>query len=586
MKFLTTIIIFLSLVISSEAFSQSALGKEKKKKKKKGEKEQISSVDKSDQQKCERLFMEAEKAKVTEDWETAIKNYKEVLAIDDKNANAHFQLAQIYTGTAKLVDSEKEANEAVRLDPVNKWYLEMLASVYMNQGKAKEATEVFKTLISKFSNNPEYYLNLGFLQSKAGQYDAAIKTYEQFEKNFGLDENVVMEKKNLFLRMNKFNEAVNEIHKLVDEFPGEIDYLMMEADLYRANRMKEKATELYKKILEKEPDNAQASLALADLGMQSGNEQQSLESIKKVFANEKVDVDTKIKILYPYLQYWEIQKDKKQEAFDLAEILTNTHPNEAKAFAIKGDLYYLDTQTDKALDAYQKSLLLNKDVFQVWQQVMVLYNQKKDWISLDKTCNEAMELFPNQSLIYLFKGGAEVQNKEYEKALKSFSRGEKMSGDNDKVRAQFWANLGDVYHNLNKVTESDSAYERSLKLDPENSYVLNNYSYYLSLRKENLEKAKQMSAYSNKLEPDNSSFLDTYSWILFQLNDFTGAKEWQEKAMKAGGDKSGTILEHYGDILSQLGNKEEAINYWKQAKELGTDSSTLDKKISEGKYLE
>ena len=249
-------------------------------------------------------------------------------------------------------------------------------------------------------------------------------------------------------------------------------------------------------------------------------------------------------------------------------------------------MYYLDTQYDKALEAYQKSLSLNKDVFQVWQQVMVLYNQKKDWINLDKTCNDAMELFPNQSLIYLFKGGAEVQNKEYEKALKSFSRGEKMSGDNDKVRAQFLANLGDVYHNLNKVTESDSAYDRSLKLDPENSYVLNNYSYYLSLRKANLEKAKQMSAYANKLEPDNSSFLDTYAWILFQLNDFAGAKEWQEKALKAGGDKSGTEVEHYGDILFQLGNIEEAIKHWKQAKELGTDSSTIDKKILEGKYIE
>jgi tetratricopeptide (TPR) repeat protein len=586
MKFFSTIIVFLSLIISCEAASLHFLDREKRKKKKSNDKEQTSTLSKDDQQKVERLFMEAEKAKVTEDWETAIKNYIEVLSTDNKNANAHFQLAQIYTTTTKLPEAEHEAAEAVKLDAGNKWYLEMLASIYMNQGKAKEATEIFKSLTAKFPNNPEYFLNLAFLQGKTDQQEAAIKTYELFEKNFGLDENVVMEKKNLFLRMNKFNEAVNEIHKLVNEFPGETDYLMMEADLYRANRMKEKAIESYKKILAIEPDNAQALLALADLGMQSGNEQQSLESIKKVFANEKVDVDTKIKILFPYLQYWDMQKDKKQDAFDLAEILTTTHPNEAKAFAIKADLYYLDNQNDKALEAYLKSLSLNKDVFQVWQQAMVLYNQKQDWSNLQKTCNDAMELFPNQAFVYLFKGGAEVQTKDYEKALRSFSKGEKMSADNDKMRAQFLANMGDVYHNLNKLTESDSAYDRSLKLDAENSYVLNNYSYYLSLRKVNLEKAKQMSAYANKLEPDNSSFLDTYSWILFQLNDFAGAKEWQEKAMKAGGDKSGTILEHYGDILYQLGNKEEALKYWKQAKELGTDSSTIDKKILEGKYIE
>ena len=161
-----------------------------------------------------------------------------------------------------------------------------------------------------------------------------------------------------------------------------------------------------------------------------------------------------------------------------------------------------------------------------------------------------------------------------------------MSFDNDKLRAQFLANLGDVYHAMNKFTESDSAYDRSLKFDAENSYVLNNYSYYLSIRKVNLEKAKQMSAYSNKLDPGNTSFLDTYAWILFQLNDFAGAKEWQQKAMNAGGDKSGTILEHYGDILFKLGNKDEALNYWKQAKALGTDSTTIDRKIAEMKYVE
>ena len=272
--------------------------------------------------------------------------------------------------------------------------------------------------------------------------------------------------------------------------------------------------------------------------------------------------------------------------FDLAEILTTVHPSEAKAWAIKGDLYYLDNQDDKALQSYLQSLKLSKSVFQVWQQVMLLYNMKKDWAGLQQTCNDALELFPNQALIYLFKGGAEYQNKDYDKAVKSYMKGAKMSVDDEKLRAQFFANLGDAYHSLNKNDESDSAYEQSLKLDPENAYVLNNYSYYLSMRKVNLERAKQMSAYSNKLDPDNSSFLDTYAWILFQMNDYTGAREWLDKAFKAGGDKSGTIVEHYGDALYMLGNKDQALDYWKKAKDLGTDSGTIERKIAEQKYVE
>ena len=587
MRFPSTILYLLLIILSCQTLALNAQDNGKKKKKKKGDdKTETGSLDKSSQQKLSRLFLEAEKAKVTEDWETAIKNYQEVVATDPNNANAHFQLSQIFYNQGKMAESESEALSAVKTDGNNKWYYEMLANIYMNEGKPKEAVEIFKELIRKFPNSAEYYLNLGFLQSKLGQYETAVKTYEQFEKNFGIDENVIMEKKNLFLRLNKFNEAIAEVEKLVDAFPEDVDYLHMEAELYRANRMKEKATELYKKILTIEPDNADALLAMADMGMQSGDTKQSLESIKKIFENPKVDVDTKIKILYPYLQYWELQKDKKQDAIDLAELLTATHPDDAKGFAIKGDLYYLDLQNDKALESYKRGLELNKDVFQVWQQVMVIYNLKRDWAALQKTSNEAMELFPNQAMVDLFKGPAEQQNKELEKAVKSYLKGEKMTADNDKLRGQFWANLGDAYHSLNKMTESDSAYDRSLKLDPENAYVLNNYSYYLSLRKANLEKAKQMSAYANKLDPDNSSFLDTYAWILFQLNDFTGAKEWQEKAMKADDGQSGTILEHYGDIIFKLGSTEEAVKFWKQAKEKGTDSISIDKKIAQGKYIE
>ena len=578
-------IIFLSLIFFVSCKSGQKAVADSKADKKKGQ-QTAGKLSKEDQAKVTRLFFDAEKAKVIEDWDNALKNYTDVLTVDPYNADAHFQLAQIYMNLKKPAQAETEAVNAVKLDPGNKWYLETLASVYMNEGKVKEATEAFKALVDRFPGNPDYYLNLGFLYSKTNQFESAIKVYDQFQKNFGIDESVVEEKKNLYLRLNRFNDAVNEVHKLVDAYPGETQYMLMEADLYRANKVKDKASDLYNRVLAIEPDNARALLALADLGVQNGNPQQSLEDLKKIFANPKVDVDTKVKILYPYLQFWDIKKDHKQDAFDLAEILTQTHPDQAKAWAIKGDLYYLDNQNDKALAAYLKSLEITKDVFQVWQQVMLIYNSNKDWVNLEKTCKEAIEVFPNQAFVYLFKGGAELQTKEYEKAVKSFSKGEKMSADNDKLRAQFLSNMGDAYHSLNKNTESDSAYDRALKLDPENAFVLNNYSYYLSERKVNLEKAKEMSAYSNKLEPDNTSFLDTYAWILFQLNDFTAAKDWQDKAIKAGGDKSGTILEHYGDILFKLGKKDEALDYWKKAKDLGTDSSTLDRKIAEQKYIE
>jgi predicted Zn-dependent protease len=115
--------------------------------------------------------------------------------------------------------------------------------------------------------------------------------------------------------------------------------------------------------------------------------------------------------------------------------------------------------------------------------------------------------------------------------------------------------------------------------------VLNNYSYYLSVRKANLERAKQMSAYANKLDPDNDSFMDTYAWILFQLGEFPEAKTFQDRAVLKN-PKNPTLLEHYGDILIKLGEKEKAVEYWRRAKEAGSDSRTIETKIAELKYVE
>lgn len=532
-----------------------------------------------------RTFMDGQRAKAIEDYDEAQKKFQEVIRLDPKNAVAHFEVASLLYNANKFDEALPEAETAVKLVPSNKWYLEQLAAIHMKKNNAKDAIKDYDQLIKLSPNDPDNYFDLAYLYLQTNQPDLAIKTYDLFEKNYGLEESVVLQKERIYLKENKFDQAVVEVQKLIDAYPGEVQYMGMLAELYALNNKKDKANEIYQKILEIEPDNAQALIATADISAAKGDSTARLVSMKKIFANPKVNIDTKIKMLYPYVQYYELKKDKMQDAFDLAQVLVQTHPAQAKAFAIQGDLYYIDKKDSLALPAYLKALELQKEVFSVWQQVMLIYNSQRDWDKLNKIATDAMELFPNQAVIYLFKGGAEFQLKEYEKSVKTFTKAEKMAADNPQLKAQIFSNLGDSYHSLNKDAESDSAYEHSLKLDPENAYVLNNYSYYLSLRKANLQRAKQMSAYANKLDPDNDSFMDTYAWILFQLGEFQEAKVFQDRAVLRN-PKNPTLLEHYGDILIQMGEKDKAVEYWRKAKDAGSDSKTLDTKIAQVKYVE
>jgi len=151
---------------------------------------------------------------------------------------------------------------------------------------------------------------------------------------------------------------------------------------------------------------------------------------------------------------------------------------------------------------------------------------------------------------------------------------------------EFYSSLADSYHAIKEHKLSDEYYEKSLEIDSNNILILNNYAYYLSVRKIKLEIAKKMSYKCNELEKENGTYQDTYAWVLYELKEYDEAKEWMEKALKNGGDKSAVVVEHYGDILYQLGDVESAIIQWKKAKELGEASKFLDKKLEDGKLYE
>jgi Tfp pilus assembly protein PilF len=198
----------------------------------------------------------------------------------------------------------------------------------------------------------------------------------------------------------------------------------------------------------------------------------------------------------------------------------------------------------------------------------------------------AIDLFPNQPTVYLTYGIGLSQQGKNKEAIEYLKLGKDLVIDNQSLKSQFYSSLGDCYHSIKDNANSDENYNQALELDPNNVIVLNNYSYYLSVRKENLALAKTMSAKSNKLAPNQASFQDTYAWILFQLKEYDDALIWIEKATENSPAPSGEILEHKGDILFKKNDLTEAVEYWKKAKLKGGASLKIDKKINDKTYYE
>ena len=126
----------------------------------------------------------------------------------------------------------------------------------------------------------------------------------------------------------------------------------------------------------------------------------------------------------------------------------------------------------------------------------------------------------------------------------------------------------------------------SLALNPENINLLNNYSYYLALEKVNLERAKELILKVIEKFPNNSTYTDTYGWVMFQRGEYEEAEKILFKAVISSSEKSGEILEHYGDVLFKLGMKKKAVTFWEKAEVNGEYSKELIQKINENKFIE
>ncbi len=534
----------------------------------------------------EYLFFNANKEKVLGNYELAETYYSQALRINPNSAATMYELANIYLFQNNKNQALFYSKKAATIDPNNTWYQMLYADCLKENKNIAEYAKVYEGLVKKNPNKVEFYYELANAYLFLGKTNDALKTYDKVEERTGVSEEVSLQKLKIYRSLKNFDKAIEEANKLIKAYPKEAKYFGMLGELYQDKGQPDKAFDAYNDLLRIDPNNAYVHLSIADYYRSKKENEKAFEEIKLAFKSKDLDIDTKVKILLSYYSITEVYSELKGDADELCKIIVDVHPDEAKAFSIYGDFLYRDKKNEEARTQFRKAIALDKEKYAIWNQLLVLDSDLNDYEALQKDSKEAMELFPNQPIPYFFNGAANIQLKKYEEAVEAFTTGKEFVFGNDLLLAQFYANIGDAQNQLKNYTASDEAYEKALEIDPNSAYVLNNYSYYLSLRKTNLERAEALSKKCNQVEPNNSSYQDTYGWILYQMNKLEDAKLWIGKAIDNGGKGNATLLEHYGDVMFKLGNTDEALNYWINAQKIGGASNLIDKKIADKKLYE
>lgn len=536
-------------------------------------------------QRADSLFFAAQRSKMLGDYKTAITQYSDYIRLNRNNPTVYYELSRLFLEVRNPQYALGFARRAAAMDTSNKWFQMALADAFSVNEMFDSAAVVYGRLSKQNPLDDELLFNKGISLSKAENYAEALEVFDSLEARVGVAEEIVFQKQRVYSRLGMINAAAAEVRRLIAQEPGELRYWGLLAEIYESVERTQEARAIYDTILSIDPQHPRALIAIANFEKKNGNEPQYRAYLIKAFSNPGYTIDEKVSFVYPYLQMAERDTSKRAEGILLTKMIVDAHPNEAKAFALRADMFSQAEMTDSAIVNYHKALALDSTRFSVWYQLMWMYSSADQSDSLLRVSEHVIGQFPKEFMGYYFNGLANYFKQRHDAAARSLNTALAIGGEKRFV-GDVYALLGDTYHASGLHARSDSCYDMVLSLRPKDHIVMNNYSYYLSMRGDKLEKAEQLSRRSLELKPESPTYMDTYAWILFRLGRYKEARAWIEKALQnPEARQDPDVLEHYGDILFNLNEKEKAVQYWQLAKAKGANSHGLARKIAERRYI-
>lgn len=478
-------------------------------------------------------FSKGLQCKYKDDVDGAIKHFEEALRFMPDDAASMFELSEQYVKANKIEDGFAMIKKAAKLDPNNKWY----------------------------------QMRLGLFYRNFEQFDEYIKIYESLTAQYPGDINMLADLIDVYMITKNYDKALEKSDLYVKQVGADTRYYHMLANAYMDAGKEKKALSLLDKIKAMDPNDQYINISLLEYYEKKGKLDQAFNELIDAIHNENLDFATKANIYEYWFNKFQDSKDIDEQAFKVGNAFIEMYPDNQLGYLVLASYYMKrdDFQNGKTMS--KKALEYDPTNYGAWQYLVLSEAPLMETDSLMKHALEALQYYPNQPVFYWYAGVTHALKKMDNEAINYFEKGRKYVIDKI-LLADFDSYLGDLYHSVGEEAKSFEAYDRVLRVVPDNALVLNNYAYYLSLRKERLDEAKTMAQHAVELEPENEIYLDTYAWVLYQNGEYAAAETQMSKAIKLLKQPDKTYYEHYAAILEKVGKTEKAAEYRIKAKTL------------------
>ncbi|OFX85943.1 MAG: hypothetical protein A2W99_16970 [Bacteroidetes bacterium GWF2_33_16] len=528
-------------------------------------------------------FLEANRQKLLGDLKSALILFNQCIVLNPESSASMHEIAQINGALNNYELAVKYAKMAILHNPENKWYYFTLAELYISTQNYEKAAETYEEIRKIEPNNYEVHYYLAMLYKQLNKNNEALKLFIELEDKIGINENISINKQQIYLLQGNRTKAYDEINKLINHFPGEAKYYGILAEMYTRDNLFLKAEENYKLLFDIDSINPYGQLSIVDYYRKKMDYDNAFLTIDKIIENDLTEFNSKVLTLASLLnspKEFSLFSDKIEKSLLK---LKEKYSSEKDVYTLLADFSIKKNNYNDAANHLEYIIQNFESNDFIWEQLITLYSVQGKFQSMYDKSSIAIDSFPQIASFYLYNGISGLQINKVDEAISSLNQGLKLVEPNSEQEINIFIYLAEAYQEIKNYTQSEFFYEKVLEKQPDNLFAINNYSYYLSLRDQKLEYAEQISRKTVDAEPENSTYLDTYAWILFKLGRYQDALYFIKKAYDYGGYQNDVIVEHYGDILFKTKNITEALKMWELSKMLGNKSLELLDKIEKNK---
>lgn len=501
--------------------------------------------------------------------------------MDHEHAPSFFCLARIAAEDGDFQAALDCAQRASLSDSSNNEYRRLVAKANFHLGNLEIADKYFNTLRLAEASNQENYLYSMLIAQASGRWERIISLADTFQNNWGDDPRFAQFKHEALVAKKDFWADLQYLIHVTSVFNDEPSFRISLAEIRATLGLDSLALGDYKAAIAMDTTAAEGYIALSEYYRIKGLTSEYINTLLPAFRSGQLTDQGMAKYFtdsffdprfYPKY-YFDIDR--------LAVAMLTGHPQSKVILDVYGRYLMYVGRLKEATEFFSRQIDLRPNEIELYRNLISIYMYDRQ---LEKACaalDSGIMAFPKDQefrlirplVIFEIHGATSQVIQAVDHALRF--------AESDSILGSLLTMKGDVYHQMGDRKRAEANYKRALKVTPRSASLLNNYAYMISDADDGrLIEALEMAILANEIEDGNSTYLDTQAWALYRLGRYEEARVIMRKALALSSTPSRELFLHYGDILSALGDKLMARNYWRKALEAGYDGAEIEARLN------